>query len=117
MVCHLTEKIRYSSFQGRRTLTIPMMKTVLLETKKKNRKNSKKVKEKWAPAIKEIDGVPICEKYKYLGTVLTPKLTCTEQIAQIKRKCGNLFVKLMPYLINATSDARRYVADHDETMV
>ena len=31
--------------------------------------------------------VPICDKYKYLGPILTPKLTCGEQIF-IKRKSG-----------------------------
>ena len=41
---------------------------------------------KWIPAQDQIDGVPICEKYKYLGTILTPKLTSEEQIVYIKRK-------------------------------
>jgi len=58
--------------------------------------------------------VPICSKYKYLGTFLTPKLTCGEQIAFRKRKSAHIFVKLYPYLKNASADARR---DMWQTMI
>jgi hypothetical protein len=96
-------------FAKRRATKIPMMKTV-----KEKMKDKKTVKIRWIPDQKEIEGVPICEKYKYLGTILTPKLTCGEQIAHIKRKSAHIFVKLYPYLMNATADARR---DMWQTMV
>ena len=96
-------------FAARRAHKIPMMKIVKEEIKGK-----KTIKGKWVPAHKEIEGVPICEKYKYLGTILTSKLTCGEQIAHIRKKSAHLFVKLYPYLQNATADARR---DMWQTMV
>ena len=64
-------------------------------------------KSKLIPSKADIEGVPICEKYKYLGTILTPKLDCSEQISFIKRKAGFLLVKLYPYLKNASADARK----------
>jgi hypothetical protein len=99
-------------FAKRRANKIPMMKTVKEVTKSKKGKDV--IKRKWIPAQKEIEGVPICEKYKYLGTILTPKLTCGEQIAHIRRKSAHIFVQLYPYLRNATADARR---DMWQTMV
>ena len=75
--------------------------------------NKKKVKN-WTPVQKEVEGVPICEKYKYLGTILTPKLTCGEQISFIRRKSAYVFIKLYPYLKNASADARR---DMWQTMI
>ncbi len=54
------------------------------------------------------------EKYKYLGNILTPKLTCGEQISYIKRKTGFIFVKLYPYLSHVSADARR---DMWQTMI
>ena len=66
------------------------------------------------PAQKEVESVPICEKYKYLGTILTPKLTSGEQIAHISKKSTHIFVKLYPHLQNATAEARR---DMWQTMV
>ena len=61
-----------------------------------------------------IEGVPICEEYKYLGTILTHKLECNEQISYIRRKAGFLLVKLSPYLKDASFDARK---DIWQTMV
>ena len=91
--------------------TIPMMKTVREKTKGKHKENmkreSKTIRKKWIPARKEIEGVPICEAYKYLGTVMTPKLTCGKQIAYIRKKAAHIYFKLYPYLNNATADARR----------
>ncbi len=54
-----------------------------------------------------IRGIPYCEQYKYLSTILTPKLSCRAQISYIKKKSAHLFTKLYPYLNNATVDARR----------
>jgi len=53
--------------------------------RKKENGNSKLI-----PSKADIEGVPICEKYKYLGTILTPKVDCSEQISFIKRKAGFL---------------------------
>jgi len=41
--------------------------------KKTDSRNGRK---KLVPARNIIDGVPICEKCKYLGTILTPRLEC-----------------------------------------
>ena len=64
-------------FADRKANKIPMMKLL---------KNEFDIKDsnKWSPTQLEIDSVLICEKYKYLGTILTSKLTCGEQIAFIK---------------------------------
>ena len=94
-------------FTRRRANKISLMKLL------KDEKNPKK-DNKWTPTQIEIEGVPICEKYKYLGTILTPKLTCGEQIAFIRRKSAYIFVKLYPYLQNASADARR---DMWQTMI
>jgi len=100
-------------FAGRRGKNVPRMKTV--EVIDKNAKKPRKVpRKKLVPTQESIEGVPICEKYKYLGTILTPKLTSGEQINYIKRKSTHLLVKLYPYLKNATCDARR---DMWQTMV
>src|SRR6185369_7658803 len=61
----------------------------------------------WVPAKAEIAGIPICKKYKYLGTQLDPKLTSEPQIKKIKKKAGGLYAKLYPYLIQASADGRR----------
>ena len=86
-------------FANRRANKIPMMKLLKNEFDIKNFN-------KWSPTQLEIDGVPICEKYKYLGTILTSKLTCGEQIALIKRKSAHIFVKLYQYIKNASADGR-----------
>lgn len=106
-------------FAGRKVKDVPRMKTAVVIEKKtraseKTQVSSKRVKRKLIPAQKDIEGVPICEKYKYLGTILTPKLTSGEQINYIRRKSTHLLVKLYPYLKNASCDARR---DMWQTMV
>ena len=93
-------------FAARRSHNIPHMTNA--------NENGKSKKAKLVPSKPEIEGVPICEKYKYLGTILTPKLECSEQISFIRRKAGFLLVKLYPYLKNASADARR---DMWQTMV
>ena len=77
-----------------------MMK--ILKNESKPKKNNK-----WSPTQVEIDGIPICEKSKYLGTILTSQLTCGEQIASIKRKSAHILVKLYPHLQNANADGKR----------
>jgi hypothetical protein len=96
-------------FARRKAIKIPMMETEDL-------KNSgrKTMKRKWVPTQDNIGGIPICEKYKYLGTILTPKLTLGEQIAFINRKSAHIFTKLSPYLQNASADGRR---DMWQTMI
>ena len=93
-------------FTSRRSHDVPYMV--------REKENDKSKKTKLVPSRPEIEGVPICDKYKYLGTILTPKLECSEQISFIKRKAGFLLVKLYPYLKNASADARR---DMWQTMV
>jgi len=62
---------------------------------------------KFVPAKATIEDVSICETYKCLGTILTPKLELNELILYIKRKAGFLLVKLIPYLKNVSADARK----------
>src|ERR1700691_2109182 len=59
------------------------------------------------PNIKDIGGVPIVSKYKYLGTVLDSKLTMETQLDFIRKKSNFLFTKLYPYLTNATAGGRK----------
>ena len=47
------------------------------------------------------------EKYKYLGTYFDFQLTEENQINFIKRKSNWMYIKLYPYLINASADGRR----------
>ncbi len=97
-------------FGGRRKCKLPMM----TRDKSASKKGAKSTPMNWKVANKFIEGIPVCEKYKYLGTILTPKLTCGEQISYIKRKTGFIFVKLYPYLSHASADARR---DMWQTMI
>ena len=53
-------------------------------------------------------------QYKYLGTILTPKLSLGEQMAFINRKSAHIFSKLYPYLQNASAEGRR---DMWQTMI
>lgn len=55
----------------------------------------------------EIQGVPVCLSYKYLGTYLEPKLDLKHQIRHITTKAAHIFTKLYPYLKSASADARR----------
>ncbi len=89
-------------FADRKAKKIPNMSCKL--TVKSNNNNTER---KWVVHGKSIRGIPYCEQYKYLGTILTPKLSCGAQISYIKKKSAHLFTKLYPYLNNATADARR----------
>jgi len=62
----------------------------------------------------EVKGIPVMKEYKYLGTVLDSKLRVGPQLNRIKKKSGHLYVKLYPYLAQATAEARR---DMWQTMV
>ena len=85
-----------------------------LRLEKTYNEENKKVKIKWIPTLNEISGIPIVSVYKYLGTYMEPKLTMTTQLENIKKKANFLFVKLYPYIINASADGRR---DMWKTMV
>ena len=97
-------------FASRRTSKIPLMQN----TQKKTKNKRPTSKTSWNPTQRDIHGIPICEKYKYLGTWLDSKLTCGPQLQHIKKKAAHLFAKLYPYLASASSDARR---DMWQTMV
>jgi hypothetical protein len=63
---------------------------------------------------KEVEGIPILESYKYLGTMLDYKLRLGPQLKYIRKKSADMFVKLYPYLSKASADGRR---DMWQTMV
>jgi len=97
-------------FGDRRAKKIPKM-----TNKNKDAKSGAKTgKQEWIPSQETFGGIPICSKYKYLGTWLNSKLTCGPQIRHIRKKAAHLFTKLYPYLSNASADARR---DMWQTMV
>ena len=93
-------------FANRRANRIPKMKFQASSTQTREGE--------WIPEQDAIKGIPICKSYKYLGTHLTPKLSCGPQIGYIKKKTSHLFTKLYPYLASASADARR---DMWQTMV
>ena len=95
-------------FANRMAQDIPYMRL-----KKSHRKDAKPTSE-WVPTRKDIEGVPLVNKYKYLGYYLDCKLTLKTQLEFIRRKSDFLFVKLYPYLSNASADGRR---DMWQTMV
>src|SRR5689334_14871664 len=76
-------------------------KIPLMEIEVKQDKEGKVVSREWVPTEKDISGIPIVSKYKYLGTHLDVKLTMRTQLAHIKNKSDSLFIKLYPYLSNA----------------
>jgi len=61
----------------------------------------------WVPRVKEIEGVPVCESYKYLGTILTPKLSFIHQIKAIKKKATYIRTRLYPYLKTGSLETRK----------
>ena len=50
---------------------------------------------------------PIVDKYKYLGTWLSQKLTLNSQTDFIERRMNSMKHKLNPCLYNTTLDARK----------
>ena len=95
-------------FAPRREKNIPYTKLINKEviTGRRNKPAKTKIKA-WVPTKKEIQRVPILSKYKYLGTYFDSKLTFQEQLSFIRRKSSSLFVKLYPYLSNATAGGRK----------
>jgi len=69
---------------------------------------------RWQSTEKEIMGVPIVDKYKYLGTYLDFKLREESQVNHTRQKSNWIYIKLYPYLVNASADGRR---DMWQTMV
>jgi hypothetical protein len=97
-------------FAPRLAKKIPYMKLQETEKIKENKKTGEKAKvivKEWVTTGEEIDGVPIVNKYKYLGTYLDSKLTLSTQLNFIRQKSNFLFTKLYPYLINASAHARK----------
>ena len=78
-----------------------------IKEKKIGADGKEKITRKWQITRKEVDGVPIVEKYKYLGTFLDFKLTEENQINFIKKKADWMYIKLYPYLVHASADGRR----------
>lgn len=62
---------------------------------------------KWKPARSELEGIPILSEYKYLGTILDFKLRLEPQLEKIKEKSHKTFIRLYPYLVNASAESRR----------
>ena len=81
--------------------------TLLKLEKTINQTSKKCVHQEWIPAMKEINGVPVVNKYKYLGIYMDSKITMKTQLTCIQKKANFLFVQLYPYLSSATADGRR----------
>ena len=78
-------------FADRMAKDVPLMKIA----KTYDKKNSQKIMSReWIPTTKEICGIPVVDKYKYLGSYFDPKLTMKSQREAIEKKSNFLFVKL-----------------------
>lgn len=88
-------------FANRNSKTIPWMRNSKLNNGKQNEQAI------WMPTKTEFEGIPICNKYKYLGTWLDNKLTVQNQISHIKKKAGHVISRLYPYLKQASAEGRR----------
>jgi uncharacterized protein (DUF2249 family) len=104
------------TFAARNAKQIPnmQMKKTTIERPRKNKTKKgdanpiiKEEHREWIPAKKDVCGIPVCTQYKYLGTIITPKLSIDPQIKFITRKAAHLQVKLAPYLNSATADGRK----------
>ena len=89
-------------FADRRAKKIPKMRL----TSKNELKKPGDIR-KWESAQDQIKGIPICSEYKYLGTILNPKLSCDPQKRHIRKKAAFMYTKLYPYLTQASADGRR----------
>jgi len=102
-------------FANRNARNIPYMenhKTVEIKKRKYKSKVGRPAQVvinhyKWKASTKDILGIPICEEYKYLGTILTPKLSCEPQIKHINRKAAHIHLKLSPYLSAISAEGRK----------
>jgi len=106
------------TFSPRRALSIPLMRLEKIkETRHRKyrtrkpivKRNLRVTHSEWVPATKDILGIPVCSKYKYLGAFLTPKLSCKPQFTLIKRKATFLLAKFAPYLNAATAEGKKDV--------
>ena len=92
-------------FVHRYTQNVPFME---VKTEIEERKDGKQTKSRvWETKKKDVNGVPIVDKYKYRGTLFEFKLTEQSQLNSIKRKSNWIFTKLYPYLSHASADSRR----------
>jgi hypothetical protein len=98
-------------FAPRLAKKIPLMK---MHKYKIVKDGKERIIREWIPNQNNISEIPIMTEYKYLGTYLDPKLTMRPQLRHIRNKSSFLFIKLYPYLMNATADGRR---DMWKTMV
>jgi len=64
-------------------------------------------KKEWKALDRSVLEIPIKTEYKYLGVVLNFKLLLEPQINYIKKKASWIFIKLYPYLTQASADGRR----------
>ena len=92
-------------FSNRKATSIPLMRTERIKIM--NRRQRLRMRINWVPSREDILGVPICKEYKYLGTILSPKLTAKPQTNYIKKKSAHIYTKLFPYLVNASADGKR----------
>ena len=88
------EKSGIVVFSHRRATKIPIMKMV-----KEKVPGKKTMKTRWIPTRKDICGIPICEQYKYLGTILNPKLMFNPQVCHIKKKSAPFIFEIIPLSI------------------
>jgi len=95
-----TKKSGIVVFANRLCQTIPWM-----EAQRETNLQGKRVE--WVPAQERFEDIPICSKYKYLGTWLNNKLTTLPQISHIKKKTGHILMRLCPCLQQASADGRR----------
>ncbi len=71
----------------------------MLLNKKKSRIFTFTKRTKSVPDIgKKVEGVPVLTQYKYLGTILTNKLSMIEHMKFILDKSNFIYFKLFPYL-------------------
>jgi len=70
-------------------------------------KDPKSQKKTWKAARLDFLGVPILVEYKYLGVILHFKLLLERQLNHIRKKSAWIFIKLSPYLAEASAESRR----------
>ncbi len=92
-------------FGNRKSCSIPFMKNQVKEDGNTSDKGKKK--SQWTPTMSTFKGIPICTKYKYLGTWFDSKLSCGPQIGHIKKKASLIYIKPYSYLKSASAEARR----------
>ena len=94
-------------FGSRKDKDLPWMMRVKKEVPESKISGRKRVFKEWIPSRKEFEGIPIVSCYKYLGTYLDSNLKVETQLEFIEEKSNHLFVRLYPYLSNATAGGRK----------